>query len=47
VAEQFKVEINEYQSVTAMLYPAAAKKRQGITLILGHGAGSGQMSGFM
>jgi predicted alpha/beta-hydrolase family hydrolase len=47
VAEQFKVEINEYQIVTAMLYAAAAKKRLGITLILGHGAGSGQMSGFM
>jgi predicted alpha/beta-hydrolase family hydrolase len=47
VAEQFKVEINEYQSVTATLYAAAAKRREGITLILGHGAGSGQMSGFM
>lgn len=47
MAEQFKVEINEYQSVTAILYPAATKGRLGVTLILGHGAGTGQTSGFM
>lgn len=47
MAEQFKVDINEYQSVSAMLYSAPPKKRAGITLILGHGAGSGQMSAFM
>jgi uncharacterized protein len=45
--EQFRVDINEYQSVTANLYPASAKDRAGITLILGHGAGAGQMSEFM
>ena len=47
MAEQFKVEIDELQSVTATVYPASAKSRAHITLILGHGAGSGQTSGFM
>jgi predicted alpha/beta-hydrolase family hydrolase len=47
MAEQFKVDINEYQSVTAILYPASAKGRTRVTLILGHGAGTGQTSGFM
>jgi predicted alpha/beta-hydrolase family hydrolase len=47
MAEQFKVDIDDLQSVTAALYPASAKSRAHITLILGHGAGSGQTSGFM
>src|SRR5262249_3216296 len=47
MAEQFKVSINDYQSVTAMLYPANKKSRVGMTLILGHGAGAGQTSSFM
>src|SRR5438045_1609970 len=41
------VKINETESVTAMLYPAAKKNRAGVTIILGHGAGADQMSGFM
>jgi len=45
--EQFRVEINEYQSVTAIAYEARTKGRAGVTLILGHGAGAGQTSGFM
>ena len=45
--EQFRVDINEYQSVTANLYPASARDRARVTLILGHGAGAGQMSAFM
>jgi len=45
--EQFKVELNEGQSVTAFAYPASKKNRVGVTLILGHGAGSGQTSSFM
>jgi predicted alpha/beta-hydrolase family hydrolase len=45
--EQFRVEINEYQGVTAIAYAANAKDRAGVTLILGHGAGAGQTSGFM
>ena len=38
--EQLRVEINEYQSVTANLYPASRRDRAGVTLILGHGAGA-------
>jgi uncharacterized protein len=45
--EQFIVNINEYQSVTANLYPASKRDRAGITLILGHGAGANQTSAFM
>ena len=45
--EQFRVDINEYQSVSANVYPASAKDRAGFTLILGHGAGAGQASAFM
>lgn len=47
MTEQVQVEINEYQSVTAIVYPASSKSRAGITLILGHGAGAGQQSAFM
>lgn len=42
-----KVQVNEADSVTALIYPAAKKNRLGITLILGHGAGANQLSGFM
>ncbi len=45
--EELRVDINEYQSVTANLYPASARDRAGAKLILGHGAGAGQMSAFM
>jgi len=41
------VSFNEYGSVTALLYPAQKKTRLGTTLILGHGAGANQLSGFM
>jgi predicted alpha/beta-hydrolase family hydrolase len=47
MTEQFKVDLNEYQSVAAVAYPASSKSRAGVTLILGHGAGAGQSSGFM
>lgn len=45
--EQFKVDVNEHQSVTATVYAAAKKNRAGVTLILGHGAGGNQTSAFM
>ena len=41
------VHVNDTDSVTALLYPASKKNRLGITLILGHGAGANQSSGFM
>lgn len=41
------VAVNDSESVTAMLYPALKENRAGVTIILGHGAGADQMSGFM
>jgi len=46
-AGKLKVTVNDSESVTAMLYPAAKKDRARITIILGHGAGADQLSGFM
>jgi predicted alpha/beta-hydrolase family hydrolase len=45
--EKLTIKVNEVESVTALLYPAAKKNRTGVTIILGHGAGADQMSGFM
>src|SRR5262249_41230394 len=45
--EELRIQVNEADAVTSIVYPASAKARAGITLILGHGAGSGQTSGFM
>ena len=45
--EQFAVKVNDQESVTALLYPAAKKNRAGVTIVLGHGAGAGQLSSFM
>jgi predicted alpha/beta-hydrolase family hydrolase len=48
--EPFSVKIDERESVTALLYPAALAfngRRAGITLLLGHGAGANQLSPFM
>ena len=42
-----KVIVNESESVTALLYQAAEKDRAGFTVVLGHGAGANQLSGFM
>ena len=44
---EFKVRVNESESVTALLYLAAKKSRAGFTVVLGHGAGANQLSGFM
>jgi predicted alpha/beta-hydrolase family hydrolase len=41
------IAVNDSESVTAMLYPAAKKGRAGVTIVLGHGAGADQLSGFM
>jgi predicted alpha/beta-hydrolase family hydrolase len=41
------IAVSEVESVTAVLYPAAKNNRAGVTIILGHGAGADQMSGFM
>ena len=45
--ESFAVKVNDGESVTALLYSAAKKGRAGCTVVLGHGAGAGQLSNFM
>src|ERR1044071_2711258 len=47
MANEFKIRQADNQSVTALAYRASAKKRAGITLLLGHGAGANQTSQFM
>jgi predicted alpha/beta-hydrolase family hydrolase len=46
-AEKLTVKVNDKEEVTALLYPAARKNRAGLTVLLGHGAGANQTSGFM
>ena len=46
-AENLTVQVNDKEAVTALLYPAAKKNRAGVTVVLGHGAGASQASGFM
>jgi predicted alpha/beta-hydrolase family hydrolase len=45
--ESFAVKVSDQERVTALLYPAAKKNRAGFTVVLGHGAGANQLSGFM
>lgn len=45
--EKLVVTTNDGDSVTAILYPASKKDRAGMTVILGHGAGAGQLHPFM
>ncbi|HZE68604.1 MAG TPA: alpha/beta family hydrolase [Pyrinomonadaceae bacterium] len=45
--EPFTIQVTERESVSALLYAAPKAKRAGITLVLGHGAGGNQLSGFM
>jgi uncharacterized protein len=45
--QQMRVEITPNQGLTAIIYPAAKGDHANVTLILGHGAGAGQRSGFM
>ena len=45
--DRFRVEVAPSHHVTALGYSAAAGNRAGVTLILGHGAGADQTSGFM
>jgi len=46
-AEKLAVQVNDNDSVTALLYPAVKKDRAEVTVVLGHGAGASQTSGFM
>jgi uncharacterized protein len=44
---KLSISVNDRDSVTALLYLAPKKERAGITLVLGHGAGAGQLHPFM
>lgn len=46
-AENLTVAVNDKEAVTALLYQAEKKNRADLTVILGHGAGADQTSGFM
>jgi predicted alpha/beta-hydrolase family hydrolase len=46
-AEKITVKVGEFGSVTALLYAAPKRGRKGKTIVLGHGAGANQLSGFM
>jgi predicted alpha/beta-hydrolase family hydrolase len=46
-AEKLTVTVNDKEAVTALLYPAVKKNRAAATVLLGHGAGADQTSGFM
>src|ERR1700682_6330378 len=45
--ETMTIRIDDRDRVTALLYPASKAKRSGVTMVLGHGAGENQLSGFM
>lgn len=45
--EKLSVAITPDQKVTALIYPAASPNQINVMMILGHGAGAGQESGFM
>ena len=45
--ETLNITINEREGVTGLLYPAPKRMRLGVTIVLGHGAGANQLSGFM
>ena len=42
-----KIELGDSETVTALLYSAPKRERKGLTILLGHGAGADQLSGFM
>ena len=46
-AQNLTVPVNDKEAVTALLYPSNKKNHAGVTVVLGHGAGAGQTSGFM
>jgi predicted alpha/beta-hydrolase family hydrolase len=45
--EKLIIGVNDRESVTALLYPASKRERASVTVVLGHGAGANQLSGFM
>jgi predicted alpha/beta-hydrolase family hydrolase len=45
--EKFELKVNERDSITCWKYAAGKRDRAGVTIILGHGAGAGQLHPFM
>lgn len=45
--QELIIDVNDRERVTALLYPASKRERAGVTIVLGHGAGANQLSGFM
>lgn len=45
--EQLRISLDDGSSVTGLLYRPSKAARSGVTLILGHGAGAGQLHPFM
>jgi uncharacterized protein len=41
------IEISDAETVSAMIYAAPKRERKSVTILLGHGAGADQLSGFM
>ena len=46
-AQSLTVQVTDKEAVTALVYSADKKNRAKITIVLGHGAGANQTSGFM
>jgi predicted alpha/beta-hydrolase family hydrolase len=46
-AEELKIAVSDLGNVTALLNAASKRDRAGVTIVLGHGAGADQLSGFM
>ena len=46
-AERIRIAVTPSEQVTAIVYPAAPDDPAGVCLILAHGAGANQTSGFM
>lgn len=44
---RLKIAVSGSEAVTALLYSALKRDRLGVTIVLGHGAGADQLSGFM
>jgi predicted alpha/beta-hydrolase family hydrolase len=46
-ADNLTIQVNDKEAVSALIYPPDKKNHAGITVVLGHGAGANQTSGFM
>jgi hypothetical protein len=47
MADRFPITVGPNEAVTALIYRSRSDQTVGLTVLLGHGAGAGQTSGFM